>query len=162
MRAQGEESAQSGARSSGNLTYGWGTAKPWQSAGELTPFRGNPESWYDGNAIETLDGLLSRPRRPFTRDFEFKWREWFLSWRRKKEREEIDWAPRVMGWVCGYRWKPGGVCRLHQSFFQQTESVCPGPGTRPDLPAEVCVWNLSSGREGNDPEAWSGAGGKAR
>lgn len=88
--------------------------------GQLTPLGGNPESCYNGHAIETLDGLLSRPLRPFSRDSAFKWREWFLSWRKKKEGEEIDWAPGVMGRVCGYGWKPGKGCRLHQSFFQQT------------------------------------------
>ena len=152
VRAQGEEGAHSGARCSGDLGRGWGQQSPGSLQGNLTPFHGSPESWYDGNAIETLDGLLSRPLRPFTRDFEFKWREWFLSWKKKKG-EEIHWALGVMGRVCGYGWKPGEVCRLCPFFSQQTQSVCPGPGTQPDLPAEVCVWNLSSGREGDNPGA---------
>lgn len=107
--------------------------------GSLSPVRGNLESRYDGNAIETAGRASVQTTQPFTRDFQFQWREWFLSWRKKKEGEEVDWAPRVMGRVCGYRWKPGEVCELHHSFFQQTQSVCPGPGTLPDLPDEVCV-----------------------
>lgn len=90
------------ARSSGDLGCGRGQQSPGSLQGNLTPFRGNPESWYNGNATEPLGGPLSRPLRPFTRVFEFKWREWFLSWRKKKEGEEIDWAPREMGRVCGY------------------------------------------------------------
>lgn len=69
--------------------------RPGSLLGGLTPFRGNPESWYDRNAAETLDGPLSRALGPSTRDFELKWREWFLSWSEKKEGEEIDRAPRV-------------------------------------------------------------------
>lgn len=140
MRAQGGEGAPAGAGPMGGLGGRWRTAEPWQSAGELAPLRGNPESRDDGNAMETLDGLLSRPLGPFTRDWEFKWREsGFLVGGRRKREGEVDWAPRVMGRGCGYRWKPGGACRLHQSFFQQTQSVCHGPGTQPDLPAKVRV-----------------------
>lgn len=143
VRAQGGERAHSGARRSGDLGRGWGQQSPGSLQGNLTPFHGNPESWYDGNAVETLDGLLSRPLGPFSRYLKFKWREWFLSWKKKKEGEEIHWALGVMGRVCGYGWKPGEVCRLHPFFSQQTQSVCPGSGTQPDLPAEVCVWNLA-------------------
>lgn len=104
------------------LGVGGGQQSPGSLQGDLAPLRGNPESRDDRNAMETLDGLLSRPLGPFTRDSEFKWREsGFLVGGRRKREGEIDWAPGVMGWGCGYGWKPGGACRLHQSCFQQTQ-----------------------------------------
>lgn len=96
------------------LEVGGGQWGPGSLQGNLAPLRGNPESRDDGNAMETLDGLLSRPLRPFTRDSEFKWREsGFLAGGRRKREGEIDWAPGVMGRGCGYGWKSGGACRLH-------------------------------------------------
>lgn len=59
----------------------------------LSPFRGNPDSWYDGNAIETLDGPLSRPLRPFTRDFEFSGESGFLVGGRKKRERKLTGFP---------------------------------------------------------------------
>lgn len=98
------------------LDVGEGPQSPGSLQGDLTPFRRSPESWYYRRVIETLDGLPSRPLRPLTRDFEFKWKEWFLSWKKKEQGAETDWAPGVMGRGCGCRWKPGEVCGLHQSF----------------------------------------------
>lgn len=126
---------------------------------------GTQSFWYDGNAIETLDGPLPRALRPSTRDFEFKWREWFLSWSEKKEGEEIDWAPRVMA---GSVVTDGNLekCAGYISLSFSRLNVWPGPGTQPDLPVEVCVWNFSSGksslqnfsgREGDNLEAWTAA-----
>lgn len=54
------------------LDVGGGEQSPGRLQGNGTPFRGNPESWYRRCAIETLDGLPSRPLRPSSRDFEFR------------------------------------------------------------------------------------------
>lgn len=129
------------------LNVGGKQQSPGSLQGNVIPFRGNPESWYGRHTIETLHGLLSRPLRPFSRDVEFRWREWFLSWKKKRGGEEIDWAPGCWaGSVVtdGNLEKGAGCISLSFNNF----SVCPGPGTQPGLPGEVCVWNLSSRREG--------------
>lgn len=71
----------------GDLGGRWRTAEPWQSCRGPSPSSGNPESEDDGNAMETLNELLSRPLGPFTRDSEFKWREsgFLVGGRRKRE-----------------------------------------------------------------------------
>lgn len=52
--------------------------------------------------IDTVAWAAVQTTQNFTRDFGFQCRERFLCWRKKKEAEEIDWAPGVMGRVCGY------------------------------------------------------------
>lgn len=69
------------------LDVGGGEQSPGSLQGNVTPFRGNSESWYERHTIETLDGLPSRPLRPSAETLSFGRESGFLvGKRRKKER----------------------------------------------------------------------------
>ena len=71
------------------LDVGGGLQGPGSLQGNLTPFRQSPESRYDRRAIETLDGLLSRPLRPFTRALSLSGKSGFLAGKRRKRERKL-------------------------------------------------------------------------
>lgn len=136
----GGEGAQSGARSSGDLEGGWGHSKALESARGSNPFPWEPRvsgmtemplKLWMGHCPE-LSGL---PPETLNVSGESGFS---VGVRRKGGEAEIDWAPRV---TAGSVVTDGNLekCAGYISLSFSKLNVCPGPGTQPDLPAEVCL-----------------------